>query len=155
MPEPAREQVVLGHEPHDPFVIHRHASPSQFGCNSAVPVAPTMFDGNPLNRRSHFHLLFDRVLLLKGTVEGSPGSISSTHTSARYSGYLAMTSIFGFGRRCHPASSVFLLAPMLLTGCRRSNQSGISDGAELPVQRNRTLYVYVRNGINYFDRYRP
>jgi hypothetical protein len=53
-------------------VIHRHASPSQFGCNTAVTVASTMFDGNPLNRRSHFHLLFDRVLLPKGTVEARP-----------------------------------------------------------------------------------
>src|SRR6266481_436214 len=66
------EQFVLPHDPHDPFVIHRHASPPQFCCNTAVTVAPTMFDSNLLNRRSHFHFLFDRVLLPKRTVEACP-----------------------------------------------------------------------------------
>src|SRR5205814_8911769 len=42
-----------------------------------------------------------------------PGSLASTHTCARYSSYLAMTSLLAFGRRCHPASSVFLLASSL------------------------------------------
>jgi hypothetical protein len=44
----------------------------RFCCNAAVTVAPSMFDSNLLNRRSHFHLLFDRVLLPKRTVEACP-----------------------------------------------------------------------------------
>jgi hypothetical protein len=44
-----------------------------------------MFDGNLLNRRSHFHLLFDRALLSKRPVEACPAD-SHQFTHARFDG---------------------------------------------------------------------
>src|SRR6266550_7811051 len=72
-----------------------------------------MFDSNLLNRRSYFHLLFDRGAAPEKNGRSLPGSLASTHICARYSSCLAMTSLLAFGRRCHPASSVFLLASSL------------------------------------------
>src|SRR6185437_7264743 len=66
---PECQQVVSPHHPQNSLVVHWHSSPAQLGTDSPVAVAPTMFQGDLLNRRPHFRLFLGGPPLLKRAVE--------------------------------------------------------------------------------------
>ena len=68
-----RQQVVLAHDPRHALVVHQHPAPSQFRRDPPIAVAPPVLDGDLLNRRSHFHVLFHRHLLLPAIGRIPPG----------------------------------------------------------------------------------
>src|SRR6185369_3713180 len=65
-------QVVCAHQAHHSFMIHQHATPSQFCSDTAIAVAAPMLQHDLLNRRPHFHLFLLRLLLLQRAIETSP-----------------------------------------------------------------------------------
>src|SRR5206468_2847894 len=49
--------------------VDQHATPSKLGCHSPVAITPTMFQHDPLNLGSDFHVFIHRHFFFKGTVE--------------------------------------------------------------------------------------
>src|SRR5512146_1085358 len=66
------QQVIFGHDPSHPFVVHNPALILQIPFHAPIPVTVTVREHDLLNPGSQFHLFGLRLLLLPAAIKTGP-----------------------------------------------------------------------------------